>query len=269
MLSIHVMPNSLVVVTDEGTHIIAATDPRYNMILGTGVDEARLKSILSPTYPMDMDSIARKLAHNEEIRSRIKNALEYKDNKDEDNENRIEVKPKENKILIDNQEMPDGLKKSFMELKRRHKPRAYLLKFWDKLQKNPNQNSIQMLYKFLEHNGHPIMADGCFIAYKAVRKDLKDHHSGTNEHKKGKVIRMDRDEVNPDPTATCSSGLHICSWDYLKDFNPDSSRWFEVLVDPKDVVAVPKDYNGTKCRTAAYKVYREVTKQREEVKRKR
>ena len=265
MLSIHVMPNSLVVIVDEGTHIIAATDPRYAMILGTGVDEARLKAVLLPQNSLldEPRHVGLELVNNEV--KRIQNALEYKDDEDE----RIEVKPKENKILIDKQEMPDGLKKAFLDLKRRHKPRSHLLKFWDKLQKNPNQNSIQMLYKFLEHNGHPIMADGTFIAYKAVRMDLKDHHTGTNEHRKGKVIRMERDKVDSDPTQTCSHGLHICSWDYLKEFHPDSSRLFEVLVDPKDVVAVPNDYNGTKCRCAAYKVYREVTKQREEVKRKR
>ena len=265
MLSIHVMPNSLVVVMNEGTYIIAATDPRYAMILGTGVDEARLRAVLIPQNSLidETPHVGLDLVNNEV--KRIHNALQYKDDEDD----RIEVKPKENQILIDTQEMPDGLKKAFLDLKRRHKPRSHLLKFWDKLQKNPNQNSIQMLYKFLEHNGHPIMAEGCFIAYKAVRMDLRDHHTGTNEHRKGRVFRMEREEVNSDPTQTCSSGLHICSWEYLKEFNPNNSRWVEVLVDPKDVVAVPNDYNGTKCRTAAYKVYREVTKQREEVKRKR
>jgi hypothetical protein len=183
---------------------------------------------------------------------------------EEEKPERLKVLIKEDKILIDKIEMPECLKNKFVELKRRHKPRSYLVKFWDNLQKNPNRNSIQMLYNFLEHNGHPVMGDGCFIAYKAVTKDLKDHHTKTNKHKIGCVVRIDRDKVNPDPRQTCSSGLHVCSWEYLKDFNADNSRWFEVLVNPKDVVAVPNDYNGTKMRVAAYKVYREVKNMRDE-----
>jgi hypothetical protein len=132
------------------------------------------------------------------------------------------------------------------------------------LEQNPNKNSINMLYEFLEHNGHPIMADGSFIAYKAVRLDLKDHHSQTNEHKVGKVIRMDREGVDADPNSLCSRGLHVASWDYMKHFNNGNSRYFEVLINPADVVAVPRDYDGTKMRVCAYKVYREIKTQRNE-----
>jgi hypothetical protein len=234
MLNLHVMTNSLIVICND-THVISAEDPRYSQILkllGEGkVDELKIKNILT-----------------------------YIEEKPTEQDLRIEVKPEENKILIDGIEMPEGLKKRFLELKRRHKPRAYLLKFWDKLQKNPNQNSIQMLYKFLEHNGHPIMADGDFIAYKAVTMDLLDHYTRTNKHKVGKVVKMDRKDVDADPAQTCSHGLHICSSAYLKEFNPNNSRYLEVLVDPKDVVAVPDDYDGTKCRVSRYKVYREVTR---------
>lgn len=234
MLNLHVMTNSLIVISND-THVIAAEDPRYAQILkllGEGrVDELKIKQI-----------------------------LEYKEEKPTEQDKRIEVKASEDKLLIDGIEMPEGLKKRFLELKRRHKPRAYLLKFWDKLQANPNMNSIQMLYKFLEHNGHPIMANGDFIAYKAVTMDLLDHHSRTNKHRVGSVVKMDRKGVDANPAETCSHGLHICSSEYLKSFHPDSSRYLEVLVDPKDVVAVPADYEGTKCRVARYKVYREVTK---------
>lgn len=233
-VNLHIMPNSLIAITNT-THIIASTDPRYALILqvlSKGFDEQKIIDILLF--------------------------------QDEVKDIRIEVKPEENKILVDNVEMPETLQKRFMDLKRRHKPRSYILNFWDKLQKNPNKKSVQMLYKFLENNGHPIMADGNFIAYKAVRQDLKDHHSGTNEHKVGKIIRMDRDAVNADPGETCSTGLHIASWGYLKNFHAESSRYFEVIVDPKDVVAVPNDYNGTKCRVCAYKVYREVKSARKE-----
>ena len=236
-INLHIMPQSLIAI-DEITNTIPATDPRYNKILkvlSNGFDEDKIREILN-----------------------------FKDGSDK--EDRIEVKLEEDTITIDKIEMPTGLRKSFLDLQRRHKPRAYLLTFWDKLQKNPSRRSIEMLFQFLEHNGHPIMADGCFIAYKAVRMDLTDHHSGTNEHKVGKILRMERKEVNPDPNETCSTGLHVCSWGYLKEFHSDDSRYFEVLVDPVDVVAVPNDYNGTKMRVCAYKIYKEIKNKRKEEK---
>ena len=179
---------------------------------------------------------------------------------------RIEVQLDQDKILIDKIEMPEGLKNKFLDLQRRHKPRSYLLKFWDNLQKNPNKNSIHMLYRFLEHNGHPIMSDGSFIAYKAVTMDLLDHHTRTNKHKVGCVVKMERSSVNPNPAQTCSTGLHVCSADYLKEFHLWDSRYLEVMVEPKDVVCVPDDYNGTKMRVARYKVYREIKNTREDCK---
>lgn len=245
MISIHVMPNSLTIVMDSGTHIIAASDPRYSMILGAGIDEKRIKTMLAPKFENPTP----------EVETTVEEALDYKD---DDNDTRIEVKPKEDKLLIDNKEMPEVLKKAFLELKRRHKPRAYLLKFWDKLQQNPDSNSIQMLYRFLEHNGHPIMADGDFIAYKAVNPDLLDHHTRTNKHRVGCVVKMDRDKVNPNPKETCSSGLHVCSAAYLKEYQVGDSRYLEILVNPKDVVCVPDDYQFTKLRSSRYKVCREV-----------
>jgi len=235
MISLHIMPNSLVVVLDSGTFILSANDPRYTQILRAEINEDRIRQIL-------------------EYKEAVKE--NEKENKEND---RLEVKAEEDTILIDKQEMPKGIKDKFLELQRRHKPRSYLLKFWDKLQKNPNPNSIRQLYKFLEFNGHPIMADGSFIAYKAVTMDLFDHHSKTNKHHIGRVIKMERGGVDSDPNQTCSTGLHVCAKPYLKEFFPNASRYLEVLVDPRDVVAVPTDYQGSKMRVARYKVYRETT----------
>lgn len=256
-VDLHIMTHSLIAIVQDNialgtipfSFVVTAQDPRYSQILkvlSEGFDEIKIKNILmfQDTHESKSDKIVPELLLFEK--------------------ERIEVKPEEDKLLIDKIEMPSGLKKQFIELQRRHKPRSYLLKFWDKLQKNPNQESIKMLYRFLEHNGHPIMADGNFIAYKAVTMDCKDHHTKTNEHKVGKIIRMAREKVDSNPNETCSSGLHVCSFKYTEDFYKDCSRYFEVLVDPKDVVCVPNDYNGTKMRVAAYKVYREIKEDRKE-----
>lgn len=235
-LNLQIMGKSLIAILDEKTILLPSSDPRYSEIL----------KVLSEGFQED----------------KIKDILLFEDKSDLIK--RIEIHIEEDKLLIDKIEMPDCIKNKFLELKRRHKPRSYLLKFWDKLQQNPSENSVKMLYRFLEHNGHIIMADGDFIAYKAVRMDLLDHYSKTNKHTVGRVIKMERQDVNSNPSMTCSAGLHIASWGYLQHFYPDTSRYFEVLVNPKDVVAVPNDYEGTKCRVSRYKVYREVKGERKE-----
>lgn len=298
-INLQVMKGSLIALVDDVvTVMITGADSRYMdilKILSEGFDESKIRKIL---FFEDIEKPKKEqikkveiLHPDEDDYNRMDTYVEKEEEKEEEEadegqygyeggyfrrkvekeepseDKRIEVLVKEDKILIDNIEMPECLKNKFMELKRRHKPRSYLVKFWDNLQKNPNKNSIDMLYKFLEHNGHPIMSDGCFIAYKAVTKDLKDHHTKQNEHKLGCVVRIDRSKVDSDPNRTCSSGLHVASWGYLEHFNADTSRWFEVLVNPKDVVAVPIDYHGTKMRVAAYKVYREVKNMRDDKQR--
>jgi len=267
-LNLQVMSNSLIAILDNNTTVILpSTDPRYRgvlKVLSEGFDESKIRNILF----FIEDEIEEEIEEEEDLEDEECDEQEEEEEEEEEEEaleeqkeikvDRIKIDIEKDTITIDNIEMPDSLKNKFLDLKRRHKPRSYLLRFWDKLQENPSRNSIKMLYRFLDHNGHIIMADGDFIAYKAVTTDLLDHHTKTNKHKVGCVIKMDREKVNPNPNETCASGLHIASWEYLKDFHPENSRYFEVLVNPKDVVAVPNDYDGTKCRVARYKVYREV-----------
>ena len=250
MINLHITNNTLIVVSNNTT-VLTASDSRYEQILkvlSTGFDEKLIENILNF---VEVEQQQKPKKKEPELWAVIKPKKEV-------DEDRLKIDVKNDRMTIDNIDMPASIQKKFLELKKRHKSRSYLLRFWDNLQKNPNPNSIKMLYQFLDHNGHTIMADGNFIAYKAVRLDLKDHHTGKTEHKVGQVIKLERKLVDSDPKQTCSSGLHVCSFDYLKDFHPSESRWFEVLVKPQDVVCVPVDYDGTKCRVCAYKVYREI-----------
>jgi hypothetical protein len=108
-----------------------------------------------------------------------------------------------------------------------------------------------MLYKFLEHNGHPITQDGCFIAYRGVTKDFKDPHTRTFDNSVGSICEMPRDQVDDNPDNTCSSGLHVACYSYANGFGKVT---VEVKVDPVDVVCVPRDYNGTKMRVCKFEV---------------
>jgi hypothetical protein len=133
-------------------------------------------------------------------------------------------------------------------------PVDILTKFWRNLKANPSFNSRKMLYKFLEHNGHPLTEDGCFIAYRGVTEDFKDLHTQTFNNAVGQVVEVSRSEVDDNPNNTCSNGLHVACHDYAKGFGP---KLIEVKVNPKDVVTVPVDYNGTKMRVCKFEVMAE------------
>lgn len=134
---------------------------------------------------------------------------------------------------------------------------AKLLNFLDKLILNPSVSAIKMLYTFISHNNIEISDDGDLIAFKAVNADFKDIHSRTIDNSVGRVVKMDRSTVVEDPSVTCASGLHACSWQYLTQSGFGSSndnRYLKVKINPKDVVSVPNDYNGTKMRCCEYTV---------------
>lgn len=133
------------------------------------------------------------------------------------------------------------------------------IKFLDNLMLNPSYRSRECLYNFLEKFDAPITPDGNFIAFKRIRQDWKDIHSGTFDNSIGTVVKMERAKVNDDPQHTCSAGLHICADKYLNSFaDAAKSRTVVVEVNPAHVVAVPYDYDFAKMRVCEYKVLAEI-----------
>jgi hypothetical protein len=131
-----------------------------------------------------------------------------------------------------------------------------LVLFMENLMQNPSHRSVTELYGFLEKNNLPITSDGHFLAYKKVRDNYFDCHSGTMDNSVGKIVEMERHEVDDNCDNTCSHGLHACSIGYLKSFGGD--RTVIVKINPRDAVSVPTDYSGEKLRTCRYEVIGEV-----------
>jgi hypothetical protein len=129
-----------------------------------------------------------------------------------------------------------------------------MARFLEKLMQNPSFRVVQHLYKFLEHGKNAITEDGDFLAYKAIREDWKDIHSGTMDNSIGQVVSVPRNRVDEDPQRTCSYGLHVCSFDYLPHFSHANGHAVVCKVNPADVVAIPTDYNNTKMRVCRYEV---------------
>ncbi len=129
-------------------------------------------------------------------------------------------------------------------------------KFMDNLHSNPNENSKKALYNFVDHFNTPITPDGHFLAFKRVRGDYFDLHSGLYDNSPGKVVEMPRIDVDTDSSRHCSYGLHACASSYLGSFYANSSdaRVVVVKINPRDVCAVPDDYSFSKMRVCRYEV---------------
>lgn len=114
------------------------------------------------------------------------------------------------------------------------------------------------LFEFLSVNGHPLTTDGDFLAFKTVRADLYDNHSGTVYHEVGSIIALDPSEVDFNRNQTCSRGLHFCSRDYLPQyggfFGSKQGALLILKINPADVAAFPKDYANAKGRAVQYQV---------------
>lgn len=160
-------------------------------------------------------------------------------------------------VHVDGDALPESLSIRVLDFFNNNLPFEPLLKFWAKLKTNPSFNSRQMLFKFLEHNGHPITTEGNFIAYRAVRNDFLDKHTGKMDNSVGNIVEIDRSKVDDNPNNTCSHGLHVATMSYAQTFGSGDDRLLDVEVSPADVVAVPTDYNGTKMRVCRFKVVAE------------
>lgn len=143
-----------------------------------------------------------------------------------------------------------------IEMHRQGLPIDPLLAFLEKLLQNPSSRAVDELLNFLEYGSMPITPDGCFLAYKRVRDDYKDVHSGKIDNSVGQTVTMPRNRVQDNPNITCSHGLHFCSREYLNHFGGD--RVMVLKINPADVVSIPTDYNNTKGRCCAYEVVAEL-----------
>ncbi len=141
-----------------------------------------------------------------------------------------------------------------------------LVNFMENLMTNPSKRAVDELYGFLEKNSLPITPDGCFLAYKKVRNDYLDIHSGTMNNGVGQVVEMERNEVDDNKDQTCSTGLHFCSQEYLPHFgNGYDNRVVILKINPRDVVSIPSDYNNAKGRACRYEVIGEIGNESDKV----
>lgn len=142
-------------------------------------------------------------------------------------------------------------------------------KFVANLMENPSARAIEEFARFADYKELPIDEDGMCFAWRGLKADWYSVHGNLKTRVlKGKVnsqgqiyngvgeeIEVARQDVDDDCNRTCSYGVHVGAFDYAKGW----SRGKVVLVkfNPKDVVSVPTDCNGQKCRVCRYVVVSE------------
>ena len=160
------------------------------------------------------------------------------------------------KVMFEGEEVHGSISKRIIEFMSKGLPFQPLVNFLENLMQNPSMQSQQELYDFLEHENLPVTEDGCFLAYKAVRKDFKDKWQGVFDNTVGQVCEMRRAKVNDNRKVGCSQGLHAGALNYVAEYgNVDAGDNIVIVkINPEDVVSVPSDCNCEKLRTCKYEV---------------
>ena len=164
----------------------------------------------------------------------------------------------DNKVFYNNLELHGTMVNRLLEEVSLGLDGKRIINFINNLMLNPDQMMINDLYEFLEHGQLPITEDGEFLAYKVVKPDFFDKHTGKFSNKVGKLVTMKRDTCDTNRNNHCSTGLHFCSWDYMRQFYSDGDKIVSVKINPKNVVSFPNDLT-TKGRCCEYLVMEDLT----------
>ena len=128
--------------------------------------------------------------------------------------------------------------------------------FWTLMSLNPDEECRKNLFWFLTKYDMTIAKCGFFVGYRNVDTTdeegvYTDHHSHTFKIRIGEMVTMPREQCDCDSSVSCSRGLHCSSVGWLKR-NYYGNTGLACLVDPSQVVAVPKIDDYGKLRTCAY-----------------
>lgn len=132
-------------------------------------------------------------------------------------------------------------------------------RFVDKLLDNPDIKIMNRVVDFVKFADVEIDEDGDIITYKYVDGDYMDSHSRKLDNRPGAEVFMKRALVDPNIDNECSQGLHVCALSYAFGFWSNGKRLLRTKLNPRDIVAIPRDYKGAKIRTCRYSSIADVT----------
>jgi hypothetical protein len=165
---------------------------------------------------------------------------------------------KDGLVYLDGDPFSDVVSTKVLRMVKEDLDPSPLLRFLRKLRSNPSASAQRELLLFCEANRFMIHEDGDLLAYKSVRDNYTDIHSGKFENRVGAVHSMDRGKVDDRREITCSFGFHFAAYEYASTWAGNSIRHVMVVkINPRDVVSIPNDYNNQKARCCRYEVIAE------------
>ncbi len=164
-----------------------------------------------------------------------------------------EFKMSGGRIVFQDDTVPNAINKRIMAMITAGEDAGPMLRFYERLDRNPSSRSVEQLFGFLDHGNIPLEPDGHFLAYKSVKGDYYDHYTGKISNKPGATPKVKRNKVSDDPNHACHFGLHVGALEYARGFG-SGGRIIIVRVDPEHVVCVPRDSSQQKMRVCTYEV---------------
>lgn len=171
------------------------------------------------------------------------------------------------RVYFDDDLMDNALTKAIIAFYDEGEDFTPLVRFFDNVMANPQPESREQFYRWVEHHDFPISDEGEIVAYKSVASTGGDTYlsissgrafvngtevNGRIPQKVGDIVTMPRSEVQHDPHVACHVGLHAGTWDYASTFSGDTVMF--VRINPRDVVSVPHDCTSQKVRVCRYEI---------------
>lgn len=161
-------------------------------------------------------------------------------------------------IHLNGEPFSEGVSEKVLRMIKEGYESTPLVNFLRKVRENPSYTAQKELLLFWTANGGLIHEDGDMVAYKAVRNDYMDAHSGTIRNQVGDLVTMPRHQVDDCRANTCSTGLHFATSHYVAQMYTGGNRNMLLKINPRDVVSIPHDYNNRKGRCCRYEVMAEL-----------
>jgi len=181
-----------------------------------------------------------------------------------------EIKVVNGKLFYRGVEVKDNLAKIILDFVKSGDPTAALpfQMFLANCRANPDPQLVETIYDWCVKGNLPITPDGELIAWKIVDRNYQSKHAGKRgklDHSIGAVVTEPREECDPNRNQTCSTGIHFASVEYIEKGHYGSisggDRIVAVVINPRDITAIPTDYNLSKGRCCELRVVGEIERQ--------
>jgi hypothetical protein len=243
----------------DGEKFVTVVIPGLNRPLSTNQDHPNFQSIVAAATSEDLD-----FDHIESLFD-ITKTIETKFARLSER-----VTTRNGSVFVDGDEVNNSLTKQILRfLDEGVDDWEPLVSFMENVLLNPQTESREQLYEWLEKHNFTITSDGYIVCYKGVEKGPDgvhqsisegtafvndEQHTGKIPNPDGATVEMPRNLVRHDPSSPCHVGLHVATHDFAQSFGKGIT--LEVHVNPRDVVSVP--HSSNKMRVCRYIVIGEI-----------